>query len=61
VNSVLISERNGEAAAMETDQVATTSAKPVIEDHGYEYVPLSERHGKPGPSFFVWFGASHFF
>ena len=46
---------------METGQVASTPAKPVTEDHGYQYVPLSERHGKPGHKFFVRFGASHFF
>jgi nucleobase:cation symporter-1, NCS1 family len=43
---------------METDQLATATARSAVEGHSYEYVPESERHGKPGSQFFIWFGAS---
>lgn len=42
---------------METDQRATETARSV-EGRSYEYVPESERHGKPSSQFFIWFGAS---
>jgi NCS1 family nucleobase:cation symporter-1 len=43
---------------MGTDQLATASAKSALEGRSYEYVPESERHGKPSSQFFIWFGAS---
>lgn len=43
---------------MKTDQTATGPAKQAVEGRSYEYVPESERHGKPGSQFFIWFGAS---
>lgn len=45
---------------MDTDHKlqATGSATSVIEGHSYDYVPVSERHGKPRSQFFIWFGAS---
>ncbi len=32
---------------IDQEQVATGSATSVIEGHSYDYVPVSERHGKP--------------
>jgi nucleobase:cation symporter-1, NCS1 family len=44
---------------METDELATApAARSAVETHSYEYVPESERHGRPGSQFFIWFGAS---
>jgi nucleobase:cation symporter-1, NCS1 family len=43
---------------MQTDQLATGSARSAVEGRSYEYVPESERHGKPSSQFFIWFGAS---
>jgi nucleobase:cation symporter-1, NCS1 family len=42
----------------QTGQAAPKSATSVIEGHSYDYVPISERHGKPRSLFFIWFGAS---
>jgi nucleobase:cation symporter-1, NCS1 family len=42
----------------EQERLATGSATSAIEGHSYDYVPVSERHGKPRSQFFIWFGAS---
>ena len=41
-----------------TSQQVPRSAASVIERHSYDFVPVSERHGKPWSLFFIWFGAS---
>jgi NCS1 family nucleobase:cation symporter-1 len=42
-------------------QVAAPSGsegRKVIEDHSYDFIPLTERFGNPRSLFFLWFGAS---
>jgi len=42
-----------------TQGAAASSAKrQLIEEHSYDYVPVTERHGETRSLFFVWFGAS---
>jgi nucleobase:cation symporter-1, NCS1 family len=38
--------------------VATPAKRQLIEEHSYDYVPVTERHGNTRSLFFVWFGAS---
>jgi nucleobase:cation symporter-1, NCS1 family len=41
-----------------TQGVTRTAGRQLIEEHSFDYVPVSERHGEPRSLFFVWFGAS---
>jgi NCS1 family nucleobase:cation symporter-1 len=41
-----------------TEAVAAPAKRQLIEEHSFDYVPVSERHGEPRSLFFVWFGAS---
>lgn len=38
--------------------LAAPDKRRTIEEHSYDYVPVSERHGESRSLFFVWFGAS---
>jgi NCS1 family nucleobase:cation symporter-1 len=40
------------------DALAASGKRQLIEEHSYDYVPVSERHGETRSLFFVWFGAS---
>jgi nucleobase:cation symporter-1, NCS1 family len=40
------------------DALAASGKRQLIEEHSYDHVPVSERHGETRSLFFVWFGAS---
>jgi nucleobase:cation symporter-1, NCS1 family len=47
-----------EEGPMALKDASATARRPLIEEHSYDYVPVTERHGETRSLFFVWFGAS---